>query len=167
MRCLGSLSIASLVSSALACTPGATVAEDPAGAFRFPLGEDARAEIEGDKVRWRLGEVTVAAQRVARTPLHHRRTLADVARALQERYDRGEVDGRILVPPCTLAGRAGHCVEGHLMDDERRIERRGWLVTDQGGFLLIELAADARHHEALEREKRRVESGFEWLTEGT
>lgn len=158
--------IAALLVAIAGCTPGASLAEDPQGAFRFPLGEDAQPETDGDKVRWRMSVVTVAAQRLTRTAINRRRSLAEIARALQERYDLGEVEGSIVVPPCTLAGRDGHCLEGHIMDDNQRVERRGWLMEDDDDLLLIELTADVERRDELATEKRRVENGFEWLETG-
>ncbi len=139
-----------------------TMAVDPGGGFEFELLGPARMEGASSKVLWRPGPINVALQRAARTRLNHEASLADVAQALQSRYQNGEVDGELQTSACRLAGVPAQCFVGAIRRGGRESIRRGWIVEGADELVLLEVIGDASATEEVNEQVDLIGSTMHW-----
>ncbi len=152
--------LTALLAVASGCTPESNLVRDSAERFELELvgSVDAR-EQDGDKVLYRSGAITVALQRV-RPHVPGRPSLEEVSDALTRRYANGEVEGSLTAVACTVAAEPARCVDGHIVDDGNRVDRRGFLVEDGDDVLLVEVIGDAGYDQRIDAELERAKQSF-------
>ncbi len=145
-----------------ACTPESRAARDSAERVEVELVDSMTGhEQDGAKVLYRTGAITVTFQRVQPRAPGGRPTLEQVADALVRRYTGGEVEGSLAERACTVGG--ARCIDGHIVREGERIERRGFLVDDGEDVVLVEVLGTAHYATRVDEQVERAKESFRWI----